>query len=430
MKAPSSLRNVLGEARGFEVTLAKMHGGVVYTLLCIINSVCVLDTMMLLVLIGLSAVVPGGNNMSSEASPVWAVVNAYMLLVARMMGPMLGVPEPLVMNDKGVMVETAAFENVMSNQYGLVLFWFAVMAWVPFAVVAVMAALLGRYFGWSGPVLGKLALAFSLPGRMWTGLMRLLFGWMIRHKMGFIKAAGLTALSTPYAQPELTKTYRWGNKYASGMKTVSRGPNPYFPIYILIWLFLFFSTVICYGASAMPYLGLFFVCKQATRDPSALGYVGSNEWISYVIAALMGLTLGVWMPAASDFYHRYGAHLTVRQRFDWFPLMPRLVDLVGRDAAKRLKAAESVAGASDSSVPPVAASAGSDGTSARQGNMLAQPNRAATLVGLLIMAASLLLVIWLVTLLFHANVPWLLIAAIICVLIGFVIAATSGRKQG
>lgn len=322
-EASLALRDKLGEARGFETVLARMRGGVVYTLLCAVNSVFTLVIMLVAAMLVFDAVFP------DDSSPVWAPVNAFALWAARTAAPMAKVAVPGTLDDVVDLINLPLFTA-----------WFMVMLWVPYAVLCAVVALFGRLFGWRGPgrfpLLGRFAVAVNLPGRIWTGLIiRLLFGWVFRHKLGFLKIAGLTVAAAPIADPFPTKQYRWANQYGRGWKEKGAGFNPIFFVVIGTQLFLFVVTLVSWSMAAMPYL--FPIIGMMVRSQTPLSNSTLTIW--GVVVALVGLTLGVWVPSACDFYARYGAHLTVRQRFDWFPLMPRLADLVGRDVARRLKSA-------------------------------------------------------------------------------------------
>lgn len=463
-EASSASRNVAqGEMSGFETALAKMRGGVVYTLLCVVNSICTLFAILLIAVVALNEAVP------DQSSPVWTPVNAFILWAARTSASLSGIPAPGSLDDMVLLVDRPLFVA-----------WIMVALWLPYAVLCAVAALLGGFFGWRGPgwfpLLGRFAVAVNLPGRIWTGFVRLLFGWAFRRKMQFMAAGLLSMLGLPtVANPFPVKTYRWGNQYGSGWKSKDMGFNPLFLVAVAIQLFLFLVTVISWSVSAMPYLVPVIgpMLRSETRLPDSTVATWS------VAVVFIGLTLGIWVPAACDFYQRYGTHLTIRQRFDWFPLMPKLSDLagVGGGAAGQAKTVPATAASSHSSparipasdahassaastmppvpvpdqplaaskpgippvpappVPthPVPAPPSPNGPDAQKAPMAESTHTdgggVVVFAGLLIIAAPVLLVVWLVVLLFHGNVPWLLIAAVACFLIGAVIAGITNKKQ-
>ena len=310
----ATLRNMQGEMSGFETLLGKMCGGVFYTLLCFVNSVFTLITFMVIALVIFDAVVP------DDSSPAWAPVNGFMLWASRIAASRAGMPVPGSLDDMLSLIYQPLFAA-----------WLMVVLWLPYAVLCVVVAVIGGFLGWRGPgrfpLLGRFAVAVNLPGRIWTSFVRLLFGWAFRRKLKFFVGGIVSAGATLVIDPLPMKYYRWGNRYGSGVKSKFGGFNPLFLVAFAAYLFFFLVTVISWSMSALPYLfpiiGLMLQAQPPLPD--------STVAIWGVSVAFLGLTLGVWIPASCDFYHRYGMHLTIRQRFDWFPLMPKPADLAKHD---------------------------------------------------------------------------------------------------
>ncbi|RSX50591.1 hypothetical protein D2E25_1997 [Bifidobacterium goeldii] len=305
----------------FESALAKMQGGVIYTLVCAVNSVFITIAFLLIAVLTLNAFIPDEGQ-----TPTWTRINAYMLWADRIAAKASGQPVPASMED-------------ISFNHPLTVALFMVMIWVPFAVFALVAAIIASVITLASgkgsrngvlrlrsTPLGWFAVIVNLPGRLWTLLMRLLFSWIFKNK---VKLMAFAVIPGKYRR--LAKQSRAGgqqNPY--GGQYGNRYGNPYGPdddepglevpgALVIKLILLFLLTVVVWGISAMPYIfpiiGVMTVASPIPPDAIVV-----FAWS--VAVAFIGLTFGIWFPGICDFYRRYGVHLSVRERFDWYPLTP------------------------------------------------------------------------------------------------------------
>lgn len=311
---------------GFESMLARMQGGVVYTLVCMVNSVFTLIAFLLIAVLGLDAVIP------EDSSPIWGPIHAYMMWAAGLPLAVTGNPRPAVLDD---------LTPLFTDPLGMALFM--VMLWVPFAVLAFVLALLTGKSAQGGSLrpslLGRFAVFVNLPGRLWTWLIRLVFGWIFRNKAKILLGGALSGVVMAASNATEDPGRRWGNQYGGGyVRSPAPGPLA-FLLSLLNLLFLFLLTLIVWSVTSIPYLfPIIGMMIRATNTPADFG-----TFVWGTVVAILGVTIGIWFPGICDFYRRHAIHLSVRERFDWFPLTPS-ERAMKREAAYEQRAAQALGG--------------------------------------------------------------------------------------